>query len=362
MAQKISVRKSVKCLLILVLLHFGCSTSLAGEDVDQVKAGIRARLAEMQSLIVGFSEEQSHLSPAYLFASLKSKVTVDPNVSPPIMKVNKFDSSFSFLNGLARMEFTELDTTVDPSRRDPIHEVTIVGLDRFEAYDEFAKGVPGMGYIKSIKDCKFDSTFDIGLGMRDYLTYSWFDDKSFSSMAAVSKNENETEFTKVDANNKVHRWTFDRRFGYALTKFEVYLPKIDLVNIEIVNSDFREIEGVMLPFKMKLNTNYRNGAGKIETSYIDAFEVSKYNINSSKNDKGLYEMVWPAGSSVIYSRSGIDVHNNDISRTLDDQAIADADAQQKAAKQQQLQRTQDRIDRILGTTRPGTQPTTKVGN
>jgi len=103
----------------------------------------------------------------------------------------------------------------------------------------------------------------------------------------------------------INEWVLDERLGYAPILYRRLHRPDDRVTYEAVMSQFKEVRGLMLPYKAEITTMAER-KGRIVPSRKDEIVVTSYRIGHRSNTPGRYPIEFPPGTNVtkFSARSG----------------------------------------------------------
>jgi hypothetical protein len=167
-------------------------------------------------------------------------------------------------------------------------------------------GQPPMGGVKSNQNLP-EADVELGLGIRI---------RNNNNLRIDTKllQEMEVEFPDADhavlrwemtkgtikasrPNGIIHKWKLDRKLGYAPVSFMIYVYNLEGkqdLTYEMTMSDFRRVDGLMMPFKMEGKAQ-KWREGKPEMVQMLFVNVKEYRFNDPKNIPARYPISWPKG-------------------------------------------------------------------
>lgn len=101
-----------------------------------------------------------------------------------------------------------------------------------------------------------------------------------------------------------HEWMFDKDLGYALTNYNIYVASQTEPFIQITASDFRNISGLMVPFRV-IRRHVIDSGGKLTEDVRWDAVAKEMKIGDADNAPSRYVMEWPEGTVVNDARLGI---------------------------------------------------------
>jgi len=70
-------------------------------------------------------------------------------------------------------------------------------------------------------------------------------------MALTQTEDGKVGLRGLDRNDWPNKWLFGPEFGYALVRYRACLPKSNTRFVENVMEDFKPVDGLMLPFRIR---------------------------------------------------------------------------------------------------------------
>lgn len=117
-----------------------------------------------------------------------------------------------------------------------------------------------------------------------------------------------------------HRWEFDRE-NYALLAYDLLIERDGRTVIArtIRNSEFREVSGIRMPFRIVHKKFRSTGVMEEETT----FKISNYEILDEPLDESSFQIKWPRGSEVLDKRTDSKFVVREHGHVLTDEVIAE---------------------------------------
>lgn len=152
-----------------------------------------------------------------------------------------------------------------------------------------------------------EGDIDVALGLREFGQHELLTDVLINEMSISQPNSDQVILRDVDAKGVTHEWVFDLKLGYALTRYRRLVPPDKHVNIEYIMEDFKNIDGIFLPFKTRSRWKGRDN----KTLRTDTIEIIEYKLNDPNNTPERYRIKWPEGTRIFDKRSGIHFSTKD---------------------------------------------------
>jgi hypothetical protein len=178
-------------------------------------------------------------------------------------------------------------------------KLNVFNPDRSEHLFVFERGRP-RGAIRNQKNLP-KGDIDIALGLRKQGQPELLTDMLIKEMLISQPNSDKVILRDIDARGRTHEWIFDLKLGYALTGYKKLVPPDNRVNIEYIMEDFKNVDGIFLPFKIR--SIWKGKDNKILRT--DNIEIIKYKLNDPNNTPERYRIKWPEGTNIMDTRSGI---------------------------------------------------------
>lgn len=295
-----------KCIILKIVLVLACPL-MAQEDEKVVREILLARFKRLQNLIVNYkvTTEFSGISPqAAIVVREEGHGFRVYNTGTRI--ANK---EFSILG--KRTFYDQYLDSWDRKIKQPNlpkipfmeRKVSVFNPDKTETLFVYKDGNHPQGEISDRKTLP-EGDIDIALGLRIFRQHDLLMDKLIKEMTIRQPSVDQVILIDVDAKGITNELIFDRKLGYSLICFRRRVPPENKVNVEFVMKEFKNIDGIMLPFKIRSSwRTWKNGQEK--TVRIDTIEVSEYRLNDPTNTPDRYHIKWPEATRIIDARSGI---------------------------------------------------------
>jgi hypothetical protein len=219
------------------------------------------------------------------------------------------DCSFSFLQGNAlwRSQLTKqtLGNYAAQMRTLVASETAAYKAGRLEVLSVTADG-NSKGSLSGPDQMVLQSWIDIGLGLRaDRQTIHWLAPAELLAMDLTFDDQHRPVLSHTGDLGMVYQYTFLPQADDALCKYTVMHPSAGggkLVMVEEISaSDFRQVQGVWLPFTLTLVQHSPNRPAEMDTR--QTIVVNSYTLNSPGNVIDQYQINWPAGIFIFDHRS-----------------------------------------------------------
>jgi hypothetical protein len=141
----------------------------------------------------------------------------------------------------------------------------------------------------------------IALGLREGERGGWMSADAVRAMEAGDEGDGRFILRRTDGLGRTQEWVFDRARAYALVNYREFSGSDPHPLIfDLVADDFREVQGILLPFRMVQRDIHTNGV-VVATMTV---QVQEYVLNGPENTEELYHMRWPRGVRVLDRRTG----------------------------------------------------------
>lgn len=270
------------------------------QDSETVRSLLEARLLRLQHVVVEYRQAEETL------IALGDKTEVN-GVSVT------FDDAFrekicrlTMLGGDVLYDVRIADSCLDAVRSgeiaEPVHAVRLLTRERDE---KLIQPAPGREYYGNVRD---PSTLPTSLVMHQALGIAlanrevvWITQGLLASAGLATSSSGDVEVEWVDPSDSKHRWLFARDAGMALARYSVLPRNAVFETLVIENADFRQVDGVLLPFRVE-QRRYREIDGQRRVSHETHIDVEWYRLSTSRRDD--LRIKWPPGVPVYDARTG----------------------------------------------------------
>jgi len=97
------------------------------------------------------------------------------------------------------------------------------------------------------------------------------------------------------------QWELRPDLGYAVSSFRVVAQAQTKPQEEIIADDFRSVEGVMLPYSLRISASLE---GPQVVSATERMTITEYKIRDPGNTEVRYHIQWPEGTKLFDYRNG----------------------------------------------------------
>lgn len=228
------------------------------------------------------------------------------------------DSSCEFRR-LGRLAWYESRTVNPADASAGTREVTSYEAARVETLITDSTGRT-IGTFSRTKPLPEPSLIDRALGIRLLYGDGWLTADQLTAADVKWPDPDHAVVTLRDDKNRLHTLTFSRKNGYALEEATVQSTANGNQVIELVNSDFREVGGIVLPYKTDFRNQFKSAAGESDATTTD-LTVMEYRLADPHNTKDRYSIVWPVNASLLDERTGRDFKVGGRDHALTDEAL-----------------------------------------
>jgi hypothetical protein len=171
--------------------------------------------------------------------------------------------------------------------------------ERFHGNDRGARNY--MGEISNYAPLPDSGEFEVGLGLRMWGAPDPLTPTDIESMTLTRTDEGKISLRGPNHEGRPNEWLFDPQFGYAPVRYRVYKRENDEVGIEYTMEDFRPVDGLMLPFRVRGVW----GMDPNDRSRTETVVVTAYRLDDPTNTPERYHIDWPEGTRIKDTRSGV---------------------------------------------------------
>jgi hypothetical protein len=146
------------------------------------------------------------------------------------------------------------------------------------------------------------------------------------------------------ADGMVHSFTHSRRNGYAIERYHVEYPRPAEVE-DFVCSDFRRVDGVVLPFRIQRQSTYIDTSGKPRHPIVTTLTVRRYTLDNPAAAAAAapLAMPWPKGAFVLDLRHNLTFEVQNDGEFITEQRIADALKEREAGQKESAERAVQKV-------------------
>lgn len=267
----------------------------------ELRSVLQARLTQISNLYVRYRTEELYAAPA------KSITLPGGGRMSPLIGAKVLEESFSLLvpNCMvdSRMSKQGIESMKSGIGAAGVEIYTLVKTaSRVETLvrqpgDKDLIGMVENGDVSAPRTL----VIDVALGLRREDGTKWMLPAELNNMSLELKG-GDIELRDLDDHQRTHVWIYSRTPGLPLRTYRVYTPPDNMVNVEIINDDFREVDGQMLPFTIVYRIQYFEGKQRFEPTKKQ-LSVAEYRLNDPENRTERYRLRWPAGTHLKDARS-----------------------------------------------------------
>jgi hypothetical protein len=279
------------------------------------------------------------------------------HVKPPVARVETFGERVTLRPGnlLIWSERSKADCDAARAAGDPISrvEAKVITPTRGETLTLDARSTRAAGSIGPPRRIPFDLAIDMALGLRLENSEHWLtsDDLPGGAIQPTADPDRVVLQFKA-ADGMVHSFTHSRRNGYAVERYHVDYPRPAEVE-DFVCSDFRRVDGVVLPFRIQRQSTYNDTSGKPRHPIVTTLTVRRYTLDRPPAAAAPLAMPWPKGASVLDLRHNLTFEVQNDGEFITEQRIADALKEREAGQKESEERTVQKVKENGGS--PGEQ-------
>jgi hypothetical protein len=294
------------CLLFLLMLlqPLSCFGSSDSQTIMEV---LSARLERMSNIIV---EYESEIEYSPLASDVPATTDLGQGRFIALTTGNeKYKEEFSILDNMSlyrkdlksyqRNDAVDLGVTLSP------YETIVYTYQKDKLEYLCTKKMSKLGTISN--NLSLPSEFcdiEAALVLRLPKIGKRLDSESEINMDITSAdNDNIKLVISKETKGYIYEIMISRELGYAPVSLVMKEADGD-IRLQMQMSDFKNTEGLMLPYKIhKLRYEYTNG--RLEERESVDFIVKQYSINDPRNVPEKYKIDWPENTMVYDTRSGI---------------------------------------------------------
>ena len=301
------LRRLCLCALALAALHSGGVTPGEAEEAELVRDALTARLQRLGNVAMKYRETTRYSPP---FGLAKHPVLAfDGKTAVIDTGSEEVDKEFWCLDGMIRYEaqLVNRDRGVDLgiSLLEDVLTIHAMSKDRVEAL----RGLQGrndfLGEIRGLRGMPRCEDVEIGLGraLRGHRTER-VDDELLASMSLEPADSEQPVLSMTDAKGVTHEFVLSRELGYAPVRYVRRVPPDNHVNERIEMSEFRSVDGVMLPYAMDMQVIWRDN-GRDQVTVSKHIAVHEYRLDAPENVPERYQIEWPENTYLLDTRTGV---------------------------------------------------------
>jgi hypothetical protein len=316
---------ALACVLAVIVLprpSFAEREGDAGRLAVPVTAALAARLHSLGSLSVEFDQARTYRPTKDV-----ARAAEDFRTKGLLLRTGVWTSAgaFSFLSGRSRYDRRLTGQTLaDAVAGKNLHqreEVWTFTPDLAESFLISSRGEP-IGAIAAQKPLPGDSYVESGIGLRLLFDDAWLTPERLKGLKITSADADTAVAEIEDLSERLHVLTLDRSHGYALRSDRVYPPhpgprRDDSPQfIELSNDDFRKVEGITLPFRIRYHNRFTSHKGDVSEDVAE-ITVKSYRLGGGDNNADRYRILWPARTPILDERTGEQIRTGHTAARLE---------------------------------------------
>lgn len=283
---------SIGCVAVLL----PASICRAEDTPEVVAAVIKARTTQTANLIAVYRLEETYLPPPKLLRrqeeARKQGILLKTKQGKEVSRCE-----FRFLDGRSQYDWTLGGASTDG--QEARRFLQSFDLTRYEQLEAESGSPVARGAILARHDLP-RASLEIGLGLRGFGSERWLTASTIDACSVAVSGDDSVSVDLVEENGVLHRWILQRQYGYAPESYERYVDGDVLLTCS--NTDFRDVQGVMLPYAMSIRVLAPDDGKKV-TVLIADIAVDEYVLNSPENTASAYAITWPVGARVVDMRT-----------------------------------------------------------
>ena len=282
-------------------------------EKEAIRKKLIERLEGLQNIFVKYDLEWIP-TPLKSLLELDGKVAEDGGIHHIVKDPVKTHEQYWYLDGRVRHESRLSSETIEFNRKHHSYISSDASIDVFthqkhESLSHYNSAVGYHGEIYNLgNSLRKGREIQIGLGLKCADANSWLTASDLEN-AYIEAWADGYVSVSMKVRNNWHFWTCDPNLGYALV-----LYKIGVHNRWVLkNSDFKNVDGFMLPMKMEHQV-FHEEDGKLNVVDTKRFTVHKYSLNHPENTPEKYRIAWPAEARIYDNRNRVIFNVDDAGR------------------------------------------------
>jgi hypothetical protein len=329
----------------LLLSHGAIVRADQANDREQ----IAQRLRRLANLTIEFDRVTRHDPDPNLPLPAEAK----GHVRPPFARTETFGERVSVRGEslLFWSEASKADCAAALAAGNPITRVSALAITpgRAESLTWGVNVKRAAGRITDRRPIPYGLAIDMALGLRLENSEKWLtaDDLRAATITPSGDDDHVVlQFKTGDGN--VHSFTQSRRNGYAVERYHVDYPRPAEVE-DFVCSDFRRVDGVVLPFRIERQSTYNDTSGEPRHPIVTTITARRYSLdNPAAAAAKPLALPWSKGTSVLDERNHVILEIQNDGEVLTDEGIAAVIKQQEAKQKDPEGRAGQKINAIPG--------------
>lgn len=311
-------------LVVFVALSLAQTVAVCGQNQKDALAAIAARHEMLQNVDVTYELDET-FSPQRRVEGEDDHGKEAPRRRVTVRGSFSWSCRFQYVRGKVGYE-RHLSNPPQTAAAQPriVLEIRRYSGERAELVFSANNDNRVKGVIRNSDPLPSDAVVDLSLGLRPKGVDDWISSNDWSKYALTNNRDGTITLdwkhpSPAYEGRRVDRWTFDPSRGYALVKYLVLWK--DLVDTEIINSDFRDFSGMLLPREVTFRAYYNKAGAKPVVTLSKHMSATDYKLGALDGSKEEFLATWPDGSVVWDERSRQQIVVRDGPRKLTDADI-----------------------------------------
>lgn len=285
--------------------------SVCTSAIAEVPKAVLDRFELLSSFSVQYTRTTKHDPDPNLLGAIPAaqRAAMRGHVLAPEPRTERAVEQFRYAG--ERAEYTTnaseayLESEAREGRVEIAQQVIVIGPDRGEQMCLHYRATRPSGSISHREEPPLLCFVDVAMGRRLMRAQSLLTAAGLRQMNAREEASGDVTLTWEDPAARKHTMRFAAEFGFALTYYLLEYKQPDTWD-EVRCSDFQRIDDrVWVPFRIELDTSYRDTQNEIRHPFRSALEVMAFKLNPEVNKGDGLRMHWPKGSSVLDTRNGM---------------------------------------------------------
>jgi hypothetical protein len=231
------------------------------------------------------------------------------------------EQTFASCNGIRQFE-SRLTAQEEhgANRGQLVRDVCLFTTDRVEQLDVW-KDFSINGSVVNQTKPPWDS-LDVALGLRLFDSSQWLRSADLRGMPLVLTKERRAVLRQADSRGRTHVMTFDPDRGYALVEYQVLTGQHETPVAQFTCSDFRAVDGVVVPFFVQERLWYADEKGALHESMSAEIHLHSIRIGDLGAESPPEHLAFPRGAHVVDARTGLQITVQKDKQILDDATLS----------------------------------------
>lgn len=304
---------------------------------------VYAGTAQAQSALHAVMAHRQKLRNITVLADMHMDVDLDPDMEfdiSPAERQRKLErgvykhlinltTRFRYLDGIVRCEM-EMDPSSKAAHerkewQDNAYDSRAVFPDRIERIVRHTGTTQSLRQWINSRDAREPLhawSIDLALGLRQPGRRTWLEPADLQKAELIEDPQGVTLQSAIEGTTAraIFEMRFEKQYGYALTSSRRTLvpasgrpPSVQ----KVVGSDFRQVQGVFVPWKIVHQLTAADTKGRMRNPYTYTYTVREFKVDDPANTYHSMQLVWGAATEVHDSRHGAAILIGPTSRPLE---------------------------------------------